>query len=231
MKRLTMLLLLVALCGSSLWATSGKITTNNASCIIAPAACLVVSLAQDKGGATLTLSGTWTGTIQFEATGDGGTTWSSVLVTPTNSTTAVTSTTGNGTWQVNTAGFTGIRMRASATVTGTAVATITPSSASARSNGGVSLGGGTVTAVTVSSPILSTVNPIVGTGTISLDVVPNTLGGTGQDTSLSTGVPQVSSGTWSVTTGSAGNAVCWKTNSTLSYCDDAVGSNGKCTCH
>src|ERR1035438_2815857 len=141
MKRY-LLLLAIALSMTTVgWAASSVITTNGTTC--SPATnCLVVSLPQDKGGATLTLSGTWTGTIQFEATGDGGATWVAVSVTPLNSTTTATSTTANGTWQVNTAGFTGLRMRASAAVTGSAFATINPSAASARSGGSSSSGGG-----------------------------------------------------------------------------------------
>src|SRR5664280_159207 len=126
MKRLSTVLLFIALWAMPSWAASSIITTNGTTCAIATN-CLVVSLPEDKGGATLTLSGTWTGTIQFEATGDGGATWASVNVTPLASTTAVTSTTSNGTWQVNAAGFTGLRMRASATMSGAAIATITPS--------------------------------------------------------------------------------------------------------
>ena len=98
MKRLAMLLLFIALWATpQLWATSGVITTNGTDCTVATR-CLVVSLPQDKGGATLTLSGSWSGTIQFEATGDGGVTWVSVNVLPLASITAVTSATANGTW-------------------------------------------------------------------------------------------------------------------------------------
>lgn len=128
MKRLLFLLVLAVLPVSG-FAASAIITTNGSDCSVSTR-CLVVSLPQDKGGATLTLSGTWTGTMQFEATGDGGITWSSVNVLPLNSTTAVTSSTSNGTWQVNMSGFTGIRIRSSASMTGSAVATITPSAAS-----------------------------------------------------------------------------------------------------
>lgn len=168
MKRwlLTILLTLVTM---PAWAASGVITTHGTDCSTATN-CLVVSLPQDKGGATLTLSGTWTGTIQFEATGDGGATWTAVSVTPLASTTTVTSTTANGTWQVNMSGFTGIRMRSSASMTGSATATITPSAASARNGGGG--GGGTVTSVS------GTANQIdVATGTttpvVSLDAAIN----------------------------------------------------------
>src|SRR5271157_3392560 len=131
MKRCLPIILLALVMGTEAWAASSIITTNGASCTPATN-CLVVSLPQDEGGATLTLSGTWTGTISFEATGDGGVTWVAVNVLPLNSTSAVTSATANGTWQVNASGFTGLRMRGSAAMSGSAVATITPSAASAR---------------------------------------------------------------------------------------------------
>lgn len=162
MKRLSMVLLFIALWGIPMWAASNTITTSASTCA-ALANCLVVNLPQDKGGATLTLSGTWTGTISFEATGDGGATWVAVSVTPLASTTTVTSATANGTWQVNTAGFTGLRMRASATMSGSALATIVFSSASARSGGGG--GGGGVTSIATTSPI--TGGTITTTGTIA----------------------------------------------------------------
>jgi len=153
MKRLLTTLLFIALGAVPWgWAASANITTNGATCATATS-CLVVNLPQDKGGATLVLSGTWTGTVQFEATGDGGVTWVAVNVLPLNSTSAVTSTSANGTWQVNTAGFTGLRMRSSASMTGTAVATITYSAASARLNGGGG-GGGTTVNDLASSPHL-----------------------------------------------------------------------------
>ena len=147
MKRcLTIMLLALSILGTiPAWAASSKLTTNGSGC---PAetntTALVVGLSEDKGGATLTIAGTWTGTISFKATGDGGNTWSTVNVMPLASTTAVTSATANGTWQVNTAGFTGLCMLSSAAMTGSATVTITPSAASARNGGG----GGSGTSVT-----------------------------------------------------------------------------------
>lgn len=140
MKRYLLLLAIALSMTVQAWAASSIITTTGSTC--SPATnCLVVNLPQDKGGATLTLSGTWTGTISFEATGDGGATWVAVNATPLNSTTAATSATANGTWQVNVSAFTGIRMRASATMSGAATATIVFSAASARMNGGGGGGG------------------------------------------------------------------------------------------
>ena len=122
------------------------ITTNGSSCPgTTNTTAIVVNLPEDKGGATLTVAGTWTGTISFYGTGSGGINgggiWTALSVLPIGSSTAVTSTTANGTWQVNVAGFTGVCMLSSASMTGSATVTITPSAASARSNGGSSSGG------------------------------------------------------------------------------------------
>ena len=158
-------LFFVLLVAPMAWAASSVITTNGTTCTPATN-CLVVNLPQDKGGATLVLSGTWTGTIQFEATGDGGVTWVAVNVMPLNATTAVTSATANGTWQVNTAGFTGLRMRSSATMSGSATATITSSAASARSGGGGG-GGGTIAPGTTNTVVKYTSSTAAGNGSMT----------------------------------------------------------------
>lgn len=129
MKRY-MLITLLTLAAIPAWAASSTLTTSASACSATGVSCLIVNLPQDKGGASLTISGTWTGTITFECTADGGATWVAMNAMPVADTTAVSTTTGNGVWQVNVAGLTGIRMRASATMTGAAVATITPSAAS-----------------------------------------------------------------------------------------------------
>ena len=145
MKRL-LLLALVVLWSIPQWAASAVLTTNGSSCPgTTNTTAIVVNLPEDKGGATLTVAGTWTGTISFYGTGSGGINgggiWTALSVLPIGSSTAVTSTTANGTWQVNVAGFTGVCMLSSASMTGSATVTITPSAASARSNGGSSSGG------------------------------------------------------------------------------------------
>ncbi len=151
MKRL-LLLALVVLWSIPQWAASAVLTTNGSSCPgTTNTTAIVVNLPEDKGGATLTVAGTWTGTISFYGTGSGGINgggiWTALSVLPIGSSTAVTSTTANGTWQVNVAGFTGVCMLSSASMTGSATVTITPSAASARSNSGSSSGSG-VTSVT-----------------------------------------------------------------------------------
>lgn len=133
MKRLTMTLLLVVLCAvPQAWAASAILTTNGSSCpATTNATALVIGLPQDKGGATLTIAGTWTGTISFYGQGDNGT-WQAMDARPLGASgTLVLTATANGTWQRNVAGFTGICMLSSASMTGSATVTITPSAAAA----------------------------------------------------------------------------------------------------
>ena len=169
MKRL-LLLALVVLWSIPQWAASAVLTTNGSSCPgTTNTTAIVVNLPEDKGGATLTVAGTWTGTISFYGTGSGGINgggiWTALSVLPIGSSTAVTSTTANGTWQVNVAGFTGVCMLSSASMTGSATVTITPSAASARSNGGSSSGGSV--SITATAPIVVTPSPLTGTGVAS----------------------------------------------------------------
>ena len=92
---------------------------------------------QKFGGATIAIGANASGnTIQFEASADGGATWVAMNMTPSNSTTAATSTTSTGVWQGNVAGYTNIRARMSTLSGGTTTVSVTPSTASARSGGG-----------------------------------------------------------------------------------------------
>jgi len=83
------------------------------------------------GGVALQLSGTFTLTVQFEATVDGQT-WVSLRMLPSNSTSAVTNATATGAWSANVAGFKLLRARVSAFTSGSADVTFLASSASGR---------------------------------------------------------------------------------------------------
>src|SRR5579863_8546346 len=160
MKKALLAVLILA-CSISLHAQQKQALTASAtSCTVSSTACLVYGIDQTMGGATFTVGSNSGGnTLQFEASGDGGSTWVALNVTQSNSTTAVTSTTGTGTWQANVAGYTQVRIRCSTFVSGSAVVSILTSLASARSGGG---GGGSGTVTSVSG----TANQIdVATGT------------------------------------------------------------------
>ena len=81
------------------------------------------------GSASIVLSGTFDGTLEFEGSADGGTTWVAVDCFPPNSNTPATSATEPGVWQLNVAGMTNLRVRCSAYTSGTVVATINTSTA------------------------------------------------------------------------------------------------------
>lgn len=98
-------------------ATQRQITTNGQTAtIVSPPTDEVVGLQ---------LSGTWTGTVQFEASMDNGATFIAIGGYPISggvaTTTVATSATANGNWQFPVGGFTHFRVRASAAMTGTLV--------------------------------------------------------------------------------------------------------------
>lgn len=112
-------------------------------------ACLVVPVPPNANNtAWFTLAGTFSGTLQFEGSGDGGVTWGSLSATPTAGGTAVTSATAAGTWQVADAGAVYIRIRCSTYSSGTVIATINPSKAVIVGSGSSSGGGTTTNALT-----------------------------------------------------------------------------------
>jgi hypothetical protein len=82
------------------------------------------------GSFTIQITGTWTGTIQFEASVD-GTTYVNINARTTNSGTVGVSTTANGVFRAPRPGYQFFRCRASAWTSGTATVTIREASASA----------------------------------------------------------------------------------------------------
>ena len=83
------------------------------------------------GGVALQLSGTFTLTVQFEATVDGQT-WVSLRMLPSSSVSGAPSSTSAGAWSANVAGLKLIRARVSAYTSGSADVTFLASSASGR---------------------------------------------------------------------------------------------------
>jgi hypothetical protein len=69
------------------------------------------------------ITGTWSGTITFEATVD-GTNWVAISVTPFASVTLTSTATANGCWSVQNVGFAGLRARFSTASSGTPKITI-----------------------------------------------------------------------------------------------------------
>lgn len=128
-------------------------------------ACVFLQVVPQTNSADITVAGTYSGTLQFEVSGDGGATWIGVLAYPPNSTSGVTSTTGTGTWTASMAGHTWVRVRASALASGVASITLNPSQAVTASVSSGSGGSGTVTSVNSGTGL--TGGPITTSGTLS----------------------------------------------------------------
>jgi hypothetical protein len=73
------------------------------------------------------VTGTWTGTLQFEGSVDGGTTWVPITAHGTGTVYNVATITGNGVFDASVSGLTNVRVRATAAMTGTAVARVVES--------------------------------------------------------------------------------------------------------
>lgn len=74
-----------------------------------------------QGGVGIQLTGTWSGTVSFEASIDGAT-YVALNMVPSNSATPASSATANGAWTANVAGFTTVRARFSTATSGTVCA-------------------------------------------------------------------------------------------------------------
>lgn len=107
------------------WMASAQSPT--AAAVLSSATCpgtgCVVLGVTGIGGAAIQVTGTWSGTLQFEASVD-GITYVAVNMTPSNDTTAVTSSTGNGVWIGGIGGLRVVRVRFSSYASGTAAVTI-----------------------------------------------------------------------------------------------------------
>lgn len=133
LKRLlliTCLLVSIAAVGQT---SGGSITASGSSCTATT--CVSLATYASTGSASIGVSGTYSGTLQFEASPDNGGNWVAINAYPSNSTTAATSTTSTGAWQVNLAGFTNLRVRCSSYSSGTAVVNLQASPAAAKNFG------------------------------------------------------------------------------------------------
>lgn len=161
------LALILSMAGLARAQQNRVLTAASATCTTA--SCLTATVDPTQGGATFTITANASGnTISFEASGDGGKTIVAISATPSNSSTSVTSTTGTGTWQVNTAGYTNIYLIMTNLVSGTTTVSIIQSTASARGGsggGGGGSGSGIVNPVT--SGLMADCSYLEGSGTTS----------------------------------------------------------------
>lgn len=158
--------------------SNGSLTTANAgTCSETGTACVVLGLG-GYAGVSVQITGTWAGTIQFEATNAApnstasatAASWVTVNMFPPSSTTAVTSTTANGMWNGTVIG-TQFRVRMSTATSGTATVRLIATLAQPLSTGGGGGGGsGTVTSVDLTVPggFAVTGNPVTSAGTLAI---------------------------------------------------------------
>ena len=122
MKRLFLLPFLILMGG---WVAPARaqqtstITASGSDCTTA-GACVISGLDTNAASVAFTLSGTWSGTVQFTgSTLTSGFNPAAVNCQPPNSTSAVTSATANGTWTCAVAGLRWFALRASTLSSGT----------------------------------------------------------------------------------------------------------------
>lgn len=102
--------------------TTGNMTSASASCLASN--CVSIPVNSDTSTVTFQITGTWAATVQFEFSVDNGVNWTALAVGPMPNGQQVTSTTANGVWQADAAGFTNVRMRTSAFTSGTVAASV-----------------------------------------------------------------------------------------------------------
>lgn len=145
---------------------SGSLTAASTDCSVA-GSCTTLPLQQDVATVVVQLSGTFSATVQFEASADGGVTYSSVNAVLINSTAVVTSATAAGRWRIVASGLTQIRARCSSFASGPVTVQINASKGAAAGTAG-SAGAAGVTSIATTAPI--TGGTITTTGTIACNV-------------------------------------------------------------
>jgi hypothetical protein len=129
---------------------AGSVTAASTDCSVS-GSCVSMTLSTSAGAATITVGGSFSGTLNFELSGDNGVTWTAA---PTASTTSA------GVTNFNVAGYSNIRVRGNPFASGTATITIF---AGAGSKLGAGAATGTVTSVIGSAPIASDGNTVTPT--------------------------------------------------------------------
>lgn len=131
MKKLLFLILaLGAICEAQQpgVSTNGSIGASGSSCPTA-GACVNLTLPKNTAAVAIVASGTFSATLQFEESSDGGTSIVSLPCSPQPSGANVTSATAAGTWICPTSGMTNVQVRASSYSSGTPIVTINSTSA------------------------------------------------------------------------------------------------------
>ena len=127
---------------------TATLTTYSTSCL--PSNCTMLTLPANAASATIQITGSFTATLQFQASPD-NTTWTSITAYPLPSGSGASSATAAGLWQLSTSSVTYLRVRASAfTAGGLATVTLVSSTAPFTAPGSATVSG-TVTVTPVDS--------------------------------------------------------------------------------
>jgi hypothetical protein len=112
----------------------GSITVQDAGSCATPKACLTFDVPTLTNALTFQVSGTFSGTLTFEATADTGATpvWFSVIATKLSDGSASTTTTGTGQFYVPNTGLLRVRVRGGSFASGTATVYLTRGYSNAR---------------------------------------------------------------------------------------------------
>ena len=168
---------------------------------------------QASGSCGVQITGTWTGTLVFEATVDAGTTWNSVNAEVPTTGVAVTSTSTNGVWIIACAGYQQVRVRGNTVVTGTATIFLDSSTATQVVVLGDPLptGSNTIGAVTQgTSPWVDNVSQFGGNNVVT-GIGASGLGIPRVTVSNDSNILATQSGTWTVQPGNTPNTTPWLT--------------------
>ncbi len=111
------------------------------ACVTAPTACAIFSLDSMSSSVSVSVSGTWTGTLTFEGTNN-DLVWTTLYATNLATNAKVQTTTASGLFSLGNGGVIKVRLRATAAVTGTAIVTAARGSGSAGASDSVAAGFG-----------------------------------------------------------------------------------------
>jgi hypothetical protein len=119
------------------------VVDSGTACVTAPTACATFVIDNSTPAVTLNVSGTWTGTLTFEASND-DTLFATISAINLATGAPATTTTANGMFGINNPGVTKVRARATAAITGSALVTAAKGQGLAR-NYSTPAGAGTAT--------------------------------------------------------------------------------------
>lgn len=123
---------------------SANLTAQDTACAVRASSSLTLVNANSAGSVVFTIGATsYSGTVSFYSLGADGATWTALNVTPSNSSTPVTSVTSTSTWngQASAGAYTAVCMLVTSYVSGTVNAAINLSPASASRGSGSGAGG------------------------------------------------------------------------------------------